>query len=29
MEQWREARLPKIPKKKQDSLGTKFGSGYE
>ena len=28
MGQWKEARLPKIPKKKQDSVGTEFGSGY-
>lgn len=28
MGQWQEARLPKIPKKKQDNVGAKFGSGY-
>ena len=28
MARLQEARLPKIPKKKQDSVGAKFGSSY-
>ena len=28
MARLKEARLPKIPRKKQDSVGIKFGSGY-